>query len=206
MERVAVVDYGLCNVDSVVRALAECGADAFLVREAPHLEPADRIVLPGVGAFDVAMAHLRETGLAEAMTKLVLQEGVPFLGVCLGMQLVATTGFENGVSEGLGWIDATVERIAGGVDERVPHIGWNEVDPTRESPLFGGIPGRADFYFVHSYHVRCSDPADVLATTPYGGTITSVIARDRIFGVQFHPEKSQRHGLQMLRNFLAIPA
>jgi glutamine amidotransferase len=205
MERVAVVDYGLCNVDSVVRALAECGADAFLVRETPQLERADRIVLPGVGAFDVAMAHLRETGLAEAMTKLVLQEGVPFLGVCLGMQLVATTGYENGTSDGLGWIDATVERITAHGAERIPHVGWNEVDPTRASPLFDGIPARADFYFVHSYHVRCSDPADVLATTPYGGTITSALARERIFGVQFHPEKSQRHGLQLLRNFLAVP-
>jgi glutamine amidotransferase len=189
MERVAVVDY-----------------HAYLATEPADLEPADRLVLPGVGAFDVAMAHLRDAGLADALTKLVCDEGVPFLGVCLGMQLVARHGDEGRGADGLGWIDASVERIVPGDDERVPHVGWNEVDPVRASPLFEGVPPASDFYFVHSFHVRCADEADVAATTPFAGGIVSAVARPPVYGVQFHPEKSQRHGLALLRNFLSVGA
>jgi imidazole glycerol-phosphate synthase subunit HisH len=206
MERVAVVDYGLCNVDSVVRALHHCGASPFLAHDATDLKAADRIVLPGVGAFDAAMERLEVTGLLDPLTATVLDEGVPFLGICLGMQLLAQRSDEGGARAGLGWFDAEVARIVPTADERVPHMGWNEVDGGAGSALFADIPDRTDFYFVHSFHVRCADASDVLATTPFAGGVAAVIARPPIYGVQFHPEKSQQHGLRLLRNFLAVRA
>ena len=207
MQRVAVVDYGLCNVDSVVRALQHCGAAPFLAHDAADIKAADRIVLPGVGAFDAAMEQLDAADLVSPLTDAVLGEGVPFLGICLGMQLLARSSEEGGPRAGFGWFDADVVRIEPGTDERVPHIGWNEVDATSHetsSPLFGDIPDHTDFYFVHSFHMLCADPADVLATVPFAGGVTAVVARPPIYGVQFHPEKSQRHGLQLLRNFLTV--
>ena len=204
MERVAVVDYGLCNVDSVVRALHHCGAAPFLAHDATDLKAADRIVLPGVGAFAAAMERLEGAGLVGSLADTVLDEGVPFLGICLGMQLLARWSDEGGRRNGLGWFDAEVERIVPKPDQRVPHIGWNQVDRATDSPLFAGIPDHTDFYFVHSFHVRCADPADVLATTPFAGGVAACIARPPIYGVQFHPEKSQQHGLQLLRNFLTV--
>lgn len=207
-QRVAIVDYGMCNLDSVRRALEEVGARPFVTGDPADLTRADRIVLPGVGAFPDAMRNLRDRGLDDALAKEVLDGGVPFLGVCLGMQLLAASGHEVEPCGGLGWIGAEVPRFVpagtGGARERVPHIGWNEVDPVRDSPLFDGIPAAADFYFVHSFHLVCADLADVLATTPYCGGFTSAVQRDHVFGVQFHPEKSQGHGLRLLRNFLAV--
>ena len=206
MERVAVVDSGLCNVDSVLRALAQCGARPFLAHDAADLKTADRVVLPGVGAFDAAMEQLDHAGLIEALTETVVHGGVPFLGICLGMQLLARRSDEGGSSAGLGWIDGDVVRIEPEAGERVPHIGWNSLDPVRESPLLGGIPAGTVFYFVHSYHLRCESDSDVIGTTPFGGGVVAAIARPPIYGVQFHPEKSQRHGLALLRNFLAVTA
>jgi glutamine amidotransferase len=206
MKHVAIVDYGMCNLDSVRRAFEELGARAFVTDDPVGLERADRIVLPGVGAFPDAMRNLRARGLDDALAKQVLDGGAPFLGVCLGMQLLATVGHEVEQTDGLRWFDADVVRFTPSTpDERIPHIGWNEVDvaPTG-SPLFAGIPSRADFYFVHSFHVVCRHSADVLATTPYCGGFTSAIARDNVFATQFHPEKSQAHGLRLLRNFLEL--
>ncbi len=204
MQHVAVVDYGMCNLDSVRRAFEELGAKAFVTDDPVGLERADRIVLPGVGAFPDAMRNLRARGLDDALAKQVLDGGAPFLGVCLGMQLLATVGHEVEATDGLGWFDAEVVRLTPSTaDERVPHIGWNEVDvAASDSPLFAGIPPRADFYFVHSFHVACRDAADVTATTPYCGGFTSAIARGNVVATQFHPEKSQAHGLRLLRNFL----
>jgi glutamine amidotransferase len=206
MQHVAIVDYGMCNLDSVRRAFEELGAKAFVTDDPVGLERSDRIVLPGVGAFPDAMRNLRARGLDDALAKQVLDGGAPFLGVCLGMQLLATVGHEVEETEGLRWFDADVVRFTPSTpDERVPHIGWNEVDvTTSESPLFAGIPPHADFYFVHSFHVVCRQGADVLATTPYCGGFTSAIARDNVFATQFHPEKSQAHGLRLLRNFLEL--
>lgn len=205
MQRVAIVNYGLCNLDSVRRAFETLGATAVVTDVPCDLERADRIVLPGVGAFPDAMRNLRAKGLDEALAAQVLEEGAPFLGVCLGMQLLASIGCEVEETKGLGWIDAQVTRlVATGSEYRIPHVGWNEVRPIRESPLFAGIPPNADFYFVHSFHVSCADDGDVLATTPYCGGFTSVVQRDHVFGVQFHPEKSQQHGLRLLKNFLTV--
>jgi glutamine amidotransferase len=202
MQRVGIVDYGMCNLDSVRRAFEEAGARPFVTDHPSDLDAADRIVLPGVGAFPDAMRNLRERRLDDALHKLVLDEAVPFLGICLGMQLLAATGTEGSVCDGLGWFDARVERFRPAHAERVPHVGWNEVRSTRPSKLFDGVPDGADFYFVHSYHVVCADRADVLATTPYCGSFASALEREHVFAVQFHPEKSQGHGLRLLRNFL----
>ena len=208
MNHVAIVDYGMCNLDSVRRAFEELGARATIVDDPAGLERADRIVLPGVGAFPDAMRNLHLRGLDDALTKHVLDAGAPFLGICLGMQLLATSGHEVAPTPGLGWFDADVVRLrpdAEGV--RVPHIGWNEVDTVAGSgagALFAGIPPCADFYFVHSFHVESRRDGDVLATTPYCGSFVSAIAHDNVFAVQFHPEKSQQHGLRLLRNFLEL--
>ena len=205
MKRVAIVDYGMCNLDSVRRAFEECSSAPFVTDEPTDLADADLIVLPGVGAFPDAMANLRERALDKALDDEVLGNGVPFLGICLGMQLLATTGHEGGETAGLGWIDADVCRLRPTPeDPRVPHVGWNEVDLARETPLFADMPRASDFYFVHSYHVECHDDADVAATTPYCGGFVSAIQRDNIFAVQFHPEKSQERGFEVLRRFLAL--
>jgi glutamine amidotransferase len=214
VQRVAIVDYGLCNLDSVRRAFEEVGARPFVTDDPSDLDACDRIVLPGVGAFPDAMRNLRARDLDDALTKQVLEQGAPFLGICLGMQLVASTGHEVETTAGLGWLDADVVLLASSGDrsgrpetqepERVPHVGWNEVVPAYESPLFAGIPPNADFYFVHSFHVACAVAGDVLATTDYCGGFTSAVARGDVYGVQFHPEKSQGWGLQVLRNFLTV--
>ena len=169
------------------------------------LDAADRIVLPGVGAFPDAMANLRARGLDEALAKQVLHERAPFLGVCLGMQLMAAIGEEVRATQGLGWVDASVVRfVATAADPRIPHVGWNEVTPVGDSPLFTGIPAGADFYFVHSFHIACATPR--MCSRPRrtaAGSLRQCNAATCI-GVQFHPEKSQQWGLRLLANFLTV--
>lgn len=205
MTTVAIVDYGLGNLDSVARAVEEVGGTAQRTDDPRDLRSATHIILPGVGAFGDAMANLRRGDWVDALGEQVLHLGIPLLGVCLGMQLLARQSFEGGSHVGLGWIDAEVRRFEPedpGV--RVPHVGWNNVYPVRASPLFSGIESGPDFYFVHSLYVVCADPADVLATTPYDGEFVSMIQRANIYGAQFHPEKSQAAGLRFLANFLAV--
>lgn len=152
------------------------------------------------------MQSLVERGLDRALTELVMTRHVPVLGICLGMQLMARFGFEGSRTPGLGWIDADVQRLdtvaIPGEPLRIPHVGWNDVVPTPGATLFNGLASGANFYFVHSYHIVVADPAAVAATTPYGAGIVSSVRSGNIFGVQFHPEKSQRAGLRVLRNFL----
>jgi glutamine amidotransferase len=201
---VAIVDTGLCNLDSIARAIEECGGKPLVTEDPGDREHAARIVLPGVGAFPEAMDRLRSRGLDMALSEQVIGREIPFLGVCLGMQLMATLGTEVRETAGLGWIDGEVSLLQAGPGERIPHIGWNEVEPTAGSPLFQGIaPGR-DFYFVHSYVLRPTRDEDVAAVTPYAGGFVSAVHRDNVFGVQFHPEKSQQVGFAVLRNFLAL--
>lgn len=203
MKTVAIVDYGMGNLDSVARALEECGGRPVVTHQAADLKRASLIVLPGVGAFADGMRNIRRLGLDEVLREHVLEQGVPFLGLCLGMQLLATNGTEGEEIAGLGWIPGEVHRLRRETPgTRIPHVGWNEVVCTRPSPLFEGIPPGKDFYFVHSYHFVCRDEAHVLARTDYAGGFVSAVARDNIFGVQFHPEKSQRAGFQLLKNFL----
>ena len=205
MKRAVIVDYGIGNVDSVARAVEECGARATISARDEDLAAATHLILPGVGAFGDGMRNLRARGLDVMLREQVLVGGIPFLGICLGMQLMATRGLEHGVMEGLGWIDGEVRRLEPTRDDtRVPHIGWSEVVPSRPSALFDDSTASRDFYFVHSYHLQCTDDKDVLARTDYCGGFAAAVGRDRIFGVQFHPEKSQRAGFAVLRNFLAL--
>jgi glutamine amidotransferase len=205
MSLVAIVDYGMCNLDSIARAVEECGGTSVVTDREEDLAKAERIILPGVGAFPDAMRNIRARQLDRILEAQVIGQQIPLLGICLGMQLLAAKGWEGGASPGLGWLDAEVPRLEPqGDDRRVPHIGWNEVTPARPHPIFAGIPAGTDFYFVHSFHVRCVSVADVIATTPYCGGFASAIARDNIVGVQFHPEKSQRVGFKLLSNFLSM--
>lgn len=203
--KVAVVDYGMGNVDSVVRAVEECGGNPVLTERAADIEKATHIILPGVGSFTGGMENICKRGLDRMLCEQVRGKGTPFLGICLGMQLLATIGWEGGKTAGLGWISGEVHRLqANGHGERVPHVGWNEVEVVKSCPLFANMPSAKHFYFAHSYSLVCEKTQNVVATTAYCGRIASVVGEGRIFGVQFHPEKSQRWGFQLIRNFLAI--
>ena len=198
-----VIDYGSGNLRSAAKALAAAGADVKVSAEAADLVPASRIVLPGVGAFADCLAGLgRLPGMIEMLEKLVHRGGRPFLGICVGMQLMAEAGLEHGRHPGLGWIAGEVVHLAPR-PVKIPHMGWNELKLARAHPLFAGIADGAHGYFVHSYHLQLGDPADLLASTDYAGPLTAAIARDNMAGVQFHPEKSQATGLRLLANFLA---
>jgi glutamine amidotransferase len=198
---IAVVDYGMGNLRSVERALREVGATATVTSDHDVLREAERIVLPGVGAFGMAMERLRAAGLDSLLNTLVREEGKPFLGICLGMQLVCRDSHEHGHFEGLGWIDATVRRFeVGDARLRVPHTGWNDVEGRGDRAV---CPEGGVFYFVHSYHADCDDPEDVAATCGYGLDFTACIERENVMATQFHPEKSQADGLALLRRFIA---
>ena len=205
MKTVAIIDYGMGNLDSVARAVEECGGTPLVTNNIPDLEIATHIILPGVGAFPDAMNQLRQLSMDTALREQVLEYKIPFLGICLGMQVMATKGTEGGETEGLGLIEGTVKRLnPESHDTRIPHVGWNEVHYVRSSPLFEGISTGKDFYFVHSYHFYCSDENNIIARTPYCGGFTSAISKGNIFGTQFHPEKSQKVGFQVLKNFISI--
>jgi imidazole glycerol-phosphate synthase subunit HisH len=203
---VAVINTGLCNIDSIARALEHCGARTVVTDEPRHLVAATRVVMPGVGAFPSAMSRLHETGLADALHDAVIARRIPVLGICLGMQLMLAKGDEGGGCDGLGWIDGRVERIRPAPDERVPHVGWNTVEFAPGSPLFEGIEPSTDFYFVHSYHVVPDDRSVVVGRTPFAGGIVTAFRSDHMWGVQFHPEKSQTAGFAVLTNFLGQTA
>jgi glutamine amidotransferase len=202
---VAIVDYGMGNRRSVQKALEHVGARVAVTRDPRALAAADGLVLPGVGAFGAAMSALRELQLI-APLRAWAAEGRPLLGICLGMQLLFERSSELGDTAGLGLLGGEVTRLdARGL--RIPHIGWNEVRPLRETPLTAGLPERgAAFYHVHSYAVRPRDPADVVATTTYGETFATIVARSAVMGTQFHPEKSSAHGLRLLEAFCALAA
>ena len=201
--RVAVIDYGMGNLGSVRRAFEECGADVCVCRDPAEMDGAQRIVLPGVGAFPDGMKNLTASGWVEKLRESIRDPEVALIGICLGMQLLAQSGSEGGETPGLGFIAGHVRRLQP-IDpsERIPHVGWNEVHAVRPTPLLRGIPDQTDFYFVHSYHFAESGHA-VCATTPYAGGFASVVATGNVFGTQFHPEKSSRPGFALLRNFLS---
>ena len=207
---VALIDYGSGNLRSAEKALAraaEEGAtnhDIVVTSDARVVADAERIVLPGVGAFADCMAGLSALpGMIETLTQRVLEQHKPFLGICVGMQLMAAVGREFGDHSGLGWIEGDVVRLAPSDPSlKIPQMGWNELSLTREHPLLSGIAPGAHAYFLHSYAMRPDRPSDVLATTEFGGAVTAAIVRDNYAGVQFHPEKSQAVGLRLLGNFL----
>jgi glutamine amidotransferase len=195
---IALIDYGAGNLHSVANALKAAGAmDVEVTADAQRVARADRIVLPGVGAFGACASALRAVpGMIEALNQRVRQDGAPFLGVCVGMQLMADAGEEAGTHAGLGWIRGTVRHLTpADPTAKVPHMGWNDVVPLVAHPLIE--PGEA--YFLHSY---AFEGEDVIATTDHAGPVTAAIGRENMLGVQFHPEKSQRYGLELLARFL----
>jgi glutamine amidotransferase len=206
MNDVVVIDYGLGNLRSVTKAFEALGFPVQ-VSNLPHvIRAAARIVLPGVGAFGVGMDNLNRAGLAEVLREEVIVKGKPFLGICLGMQILAREGLENGAHEGLGWIPGIVRPLAPSPSSlRIPHVGWNEVRASHRSPLLTGLPEAPAFYFVHSYHLAADRPADILATCDYGGEFAAVLESGNIAATQFHPEKSQEFGLKFLENFMNWP-
>ena len=201
MSSVAVIDYGMGNVRSVMNALSEIGAQSELVAEPAAVSKFDRVILPGVGAFAQAIQRLRTSGMADELDKYVAT-GKPVLGICLGMQLMCSTSMEDGEHEGLDWIKARVVRFPNMQGLKIPHMGWNGLRYAEDDPLFSGLAEGGDVYFVHSYYVDCTDKKDEIATTEHGIPFASIFRRDNLFGMQFHPEKSQQIGLTLLSNFL----
>lgn len=208
---VVIVDYGSGNLHSAFKAFERAAADAGMRVEissdADVVRRAERIVLPGVGAFADCRQGLDSVpGMVEALEENVIQRGRPFLGICVGMQLLASRGLEHGAASGLDWIAGDVVAIEPrAVGLKVPHMGWNTLSPRQDHALLQGIPTGEDglhAYFVHSYHLQTADPSHVVATTDYGAQLTAMVARDNIAGTQFHPEKSQKLGLAFIANFL----
>ncbi len=200
---ILVINYGMGNLGSVTRALEECGANVLVSEDPADLKSATRIVLPGVGAFKDGISRLEQAGWMSPLHHAVIENKLPILGICLGMQLFSDIGYEGGATPGLGWIPGEVTRLEPDPPgTRIPHSGWNEVHTKQESPWLSGIGSGHDFYFSHSYHVVPKNPSHTLTTTPYCGGFVSAVCKDNILGVQFHPEKSSRMGLQLLRNFL----
>lgn len=199
-----IVDYGMGNLGSILNMLKKIGTRAVVSSDAGAIAEADRLILPGVGAFDTGMQRLGELNLIDTLNRKVLDQRTPVLGVCLGMQLL-TRGSEEGERPGLGWIDGRAVRFAfdgAYAGLKVPHMGWNTVSVRKPDPLFAGLETGARFYFVHSYYVTCANQDDVLATTEYGGEFHSAVSRANILGTQFHPEKSHRFGMALLANFV----
>lgn len=204
MLTVAVVDYGVGNIGSISRALTVCGAKPLLTDREEDFKVVDACILPGVGAFGDAIDLLRSKNLDKILEEQIIAYDIPILGVCLGMQLLASKGLENGEHQGLDWIPGTVTPFSPLNNERIPHVGWNNVEHDLSNPLLADIPSDEDFYFVHSYRFEPNNVEHAVATTPYCGRFVSVVNKGNVFGTQFHPEKSQGIGLQLLKNFIKL--
>lgn len=200
---ISIVDYGMGNLGSVKNMLRYIGVKSQIVDEATELTNAQKILLPGVGSFNQAMKRISENGFLDVLNKKALVDKIPILGICLGMQLL-TNGSEEGTLPGLGWIDAETIRFPRNSGLKVPHMGWNLVEPAMQSLLTSNLPNESRFYFVHSYYVKVVSQENSILKTDYGVSFDAAIQNDNIFGVQFHPEKSHKFGMQLLKNFSEI--
>lgn len=203
---IGIVDYGSGNIRAIANIYDRLKIPNFVATTAADLERATKIILPGVGAFDQAMWHLNESGLREALNRRVLEQRVPFLGICVGMQLLARRS-EEGTLPGLGWLEAEVRRFDDASFTQKthrPHMGWNDVEVVRPHALFASLDGDASFYFLHSYFVTCDHRRDVLGETNYGGRFHCAVHVGNVCGVQFHPEKSHHNGVRLLQNFAEL--
>lgn len=201
-----IVDYGLGNVQAFMTMFRRLGITAIRAQNAQDLAGAKKIVLPGVGAFDYAMELLNASGMREPLDDLVLNQGIPVVGICVGMQILAE-GSDEGVSSGLGWISGRVRSFAcqpRSADLPMPHMGWNDVEPVTTAPIFKDLEKNARFYFLHSYYFESAHASDIAATTEYGFKFSCSVHRGNVFGVQFHPEKSHHWGAALLKNFAEL--
>lgn len=199
---VGIIDYGMGNLLSVANAVEAVGASMVLCRTPADLDSVTHVILPGVGAFGDCIQNLKAGGWDQALDKKVRQQGAPFLGICLGLQILSAKGFEGGEFAGLGWIPGEVRRLpVGHLNLKVPHVGWESVTFQKSHPLLNGIRNGSDFYFVHSYHLQCDETDWVLGEFSHGTPITAAVLRGNIVATQFHPEKSSEVGLKFLENF-----
>ena len=203
---ITIIDYGVGNINAFVNVYKRVNVPTKIAKTASDLEDAQKIILPGVGHFDHAMSELIKSGMREKLDELVMIKKVPVIGICVGMQMMANSS-DEGNSDGLKWIDASVKKF----DEtkikqvtRLPHMGWNDVNPSVSNPLFNGLEKDALFYFLHSYYFECNNPTDILATSDYGGQFACAAHHENIYGIQFHPEKSHHYGETLLHNFAKL--
>jgi imidazole glycerol-phosphate synthase subunit HisH len=201
---ITIIDYGMGNLGSIQNMFKRIKVESQITGDVTTISNAEKILLPGVGAFDAAMEKIENSGLLPVLNQKALTEKVPTLGICLGMQLL-TRSSEEGRRPGLSWINGkTVKFNFTNNSLKIPHMGWNSVDVKKDSPLINDLPGEPRFYFVHSFYVNCDNDSDVLTTTHYGVDFHSIIQHENIFGAQFHPEKSHKFGMKLLENFAAI--
>jgi glutamine amidotransferase len=202
---IVIIDYGMGNLGSVLNMFKRVGAQAKISSDLNEISKAPKILFPGVGAFDTAMQRIQDAGMQEVLNHKALVEKVPILGICLGMQLL-THSSEEGKLPGLGWIDGAAYNFNGAIDEnlRIPHMGWNVANIEQQNELTKGYDGEIRFYFVHSYYVKVKNPIHSMMQTTYGLPFDSAIAKDNIFGAQFHPEKSHKFGMKFFENFAKI--
>jgi imidazole glycerol-phosphate synthase subunit HisH len=203
---ITIINYGLGNISAFVNVYKRLNIPVIVASHKEELEKADKIILPGVGAFDHAMTMLEKSGMRETLDDLVLQKKIPVLGICVGMQILAKSS-EEGVLPGLGWIDGIVKKFDPALIKhktRLPHMGWNTVIPSKAEKLLESFDDSSRFYFLHSYYFFCFDAKNEIANTNYGLTFTSAVKSGNIYGVQFHPEKSHENGIQLLNNFAKL--
>lgn len=200
---ITIIDYGLGNIRAFANVYERLNIPVSVARRADDLKGATKIILPGVGAFDHAMSKLHHSGIRETLDQLVVDQQVPVLGICVGMQILARSS-EEGILPGLGWIDGIVKKFDVSFLQsktQLPHMGWNTIHPTNLDPLLVNFGSGSRFYFLHSYYFHCHQQSDTIATTEYGIEFTSAVGNKNIYGVQFHPEKSHHWGIQLLKNF-----
>ena len=204
-DKIIIIDYGMGNLRSVQKKFQRVGANPIITSNLDEIAQAKKLILPGIGHFANGVNNLKESGIWEILNEKVLEQKTPILGICLGMQLMAKYS-EEGNIDGLGWFDATIAkfRIENKLKYKVPHMGWNDAVLNKESFLFKDLPKESLYYFVHSYHIKCNNPEDILTTTQYEYSFTSSIQRDNIYGTQFHPEKSHEWGEIIYKNFVNI--
>tara|TARA_B110000858_G_scaffold149041_1_gene169438 strand:- start:287 stop:898 length:612 start_codon:yes stop_codon:yes gene_type:complete len=202
---IGLIDYGMGNILSVYNALLFVGADVEICSSTDQINKMDKLILPGVGAFSDCMKNLNSKNFIDSLNFKVIKEEVPILGICLGMQVMASSSQEGGTHKGLNWFDAEVVPIHNNQKEmKILHVGWNSLNIQKENKILKNIPADADFYFIQAYHMKCNNSQELIATSEYYNKITSVINKKNIFGTQFHPEKSQDHGMTILENFMDL--
>lgn len=200
---ITIIDYGLGNIRAFVNVYERLNIRTKVAHKAEDIKDATKIILPGVGAFDYAMSQLNASGMRDELEKQVLENKIPIMGICVGMQILAKSSDEGNLP-GLGWIDGEVKLFDSSLIQyktRLPHMGWNSINPVNENPLLAGFNNESRFYFLHSYYFVCKRSEEVIATTTYGIHFSSAVNEENIFGIQFHPEKSHSNGIQLLHNF-----